>query len=149
MQSKIISQSGWKGFVSKHKLLCLCQRRNRWGVGEAERPLTFFTGKIFLIYLENKDKEKRENGEEKKENCEREGGKWKIEGKKYENDQRTFLYTFWNHWNLFRVYQNGKFLPGKSIFHTRKKSGIVTLPPLKDIPLTPLVCVFSILFITK
>ena len=32
------------------------------------------------------------------------------------------------------VYQNGNFLPGKSIFHVGK----VTLPPLKNIPLTPL-----------
>ena len=49
------------------------------------------------------------------------------------------LFTFQNHWNLFRVYQNGKFLQGQSIYFTLgKKSGKVTLLPLKNIPLTPL-----------
>ena len=54
--------------------------------------------------------------------------------KRYEN----LLVTFWNHWNLFGVYQNGQFLTGKIIFHARKKSGKLTVSPLKNIPLTPL-----------
>ena len=31
-----------------------------------------------------------------------------------------FFVTFWNHWNLFGVYQNGRFLLGKSIFYAGK-----------------------------
>ena len=49
-----------------------------------------------------------------------------------------FLVTFWNHWNLFGVYQNGQFLPGNSYFMPGKKSGKLTLSPLKNIPLTSL-----------
>ena len=56
---------------------CFEQKRNRQGQSV---PLTFFTGKFFLTYRENRGKEKRENGEEKKENCERESGKLKMEG---------------------------------------------------------------------
>ena len=48
--------------------------------------------------------------------------------------------------NLFLVYQNENFLPGKQekAFHARKKkkkkkkSGKMTLPPQKKIPVTPL-----------
>ena len=50
----------------------------------------------------------------------------------------AFHFFFQNHWNLFQVYQNGNFLPGKSISHRGKKSGKMTLPPLKNIALTPL-----------
>ena len=49
-----------------------------------------------------------------------------------------FLFTFQNHWNLFCVFLNGNFLTGKSISRRGKKSGKMTLPPLKNIPLTPL-----------
>ena len=49
-----------------------------------------------------------------------------------------FLFTFRNCWNLFGVYQNGIFFPGESIFHAGNKSEKVTLPPLKNIPITPL-----------
>ena len=46
------------------------------------------------------------------------------------------LFTFQNHRNLFWVYQNVNFLPGKkSISCREKKSGKMTLPPLKNIPL--------------
>ena len=41
------------------------------------------------------------------------------------------LFTFQNHWNVFWVNQNGNFLPGKSISGQGKKSGKMTLYPLK------------------
>ena len=50
-------------------------------------------------------------------------------GKRYKNS--FFFKTFENDGNLFWVYQNGNFLPGK-------KSGKMTLPPQKNMPVTPL-----------
>ena len=85
-----------------------------WGRGEQSTPLTFFTGKFLLPYQEKRGKEERENGEEKKENLKGKkgrGGKLKTEGKRYEYEQR--------------------------IYHTGKKLGKLTLPPLKNSPLMP------------
>ena len=39
----------------------------------------------------------------------------------------------------FRVYQIGNFLPGNSILRREKQSGKMTLPPQKNMPVTPLV----------
>ena len=49
-------------------------------------------------------------------------------------DLFSLLFTFENNGNLFWVYQNGNLLPGKKTFHTRKKSGNMTLPPQKNMP---------------
>ena len=77
-------------------------------------------------------------------------GKWGENEGKFRKMSRGlffffFLVTFWKHWNLFRVYQNGQILPGKIIFHAGKnhisrweKTGKLPLPPLKDIPVMPL-----------
>ena len=40
--------------------------------------------------------------------------------------------------NLFWVYQNGNFLPGKKASRRVKKSEKITLPPQKNVPVTPL-----------
>ena len=48
------------------------------------------------------------------------------------------LFTFENDKNLFWVYQNGNFLPGKSISRREKRSGKMTLTPQKNMPVTPL-----------
>ena len=48
------------------------------------------------------------------------------------------LFIFEKDGNLFWVYQNGNFLPGKSHFHAGKKSGKMTLLPQKNMPVTPL-----------
>ena len=42
-----------------------------------------------------------------------------------------FFFTFWNHWNLFWVYQNGNFYQEKCILCQEKKLRKVNLPPLK------------------
>ena len=74
---------------------------------------------------------------------------WKWKGKRYESENFftfyffyfIFIYLFiffchfWNHWNLFGVYQNGRFLLGKSIFYTGKNQEKWLCPPLKNIPL--------------
>ena len=140
----------------------LLQWRNRGQCAHSAPPPRHFSQGNFCWHMGKiESKDKRGNGGEKKENYEREGGKvkkkkWK--GKKYETLPRPpffffffffcgfffffffffLLFTFQNHWNLFRVYQNGKFLPGKIIFHAGSKSGKVTLPPMKNIHLTPL-----------
>ena len=80
-----------------------------------------------------KGKWSKKEGKSKKED-----GKLKMEGGKVTKWQVNFFFTFKKHWNFFWVYQNGNFLPGKSILHWEKKSGKMTLPPLKNIPLTPL-----------
>ena len=83
-----------------------------------------------------------ENCEEKKENWKMEGGKLEMEvGKVIESGEDLFffpLFTFENDGNLFWVYQNGNFLPGKNISRQEKKSGKMTLPPQKNMPVMPL-----------
>ena len=50
------------------------------------------------------------------------------------------LVTFRNYWNLFGLYMTkmGKFYQEKAYFTPGKISGKATLPPLENIPLTPL-----------
>ena len=43
-----------------------------------------------------------------------------------------FFFTFENDRNLFWVYQNGNFLPGKSISQREKNQEKMTLPPQKN-----------------
>ena len=124
-----------------------CQWCNR-RVGEDPHPPRLLTGKFLLTYREKTGKEKKGNGAEKKENLKREGGNWKkMKEEKLQNQERGpcifvclfvcfvfvfgfFFSTFQNPWNLFWIYQNGNFLPGKSISR-REKSGKITLLPLK------------------
>ena len=73
----------------------------------------------------------------------------KIEKKRkkncYKKEVRTFfffflLFTFENDRNLFWVYQKWEFSTGKEHFTPgKKKSGKMTLPPQKNMPVTPLV----------
>ena len=67
---------------------------------------------------------------------------WKWKEEKSQNKERTYFFfffvTFQNHWNLFWVYQNGNFPPGKSISCRKKIQEKMTLPPQKNFPLTPL-----------
>ena len=86
---------------------------NSWGGGIEGRSdtLKLLTGKFLLTPTGKREvRKKRKMEKKKKENWKREGG---------ENEERIFffflLFTFQNHWNLFSVYQNGNFLPGKSI----------------------------------
>ena len=77
----------------------------------------------------------------KKENRKREGGKLKMERGKVTKWGENIFFSF----SLFTTTEIcfgstkiGNFLPGKIISHREKKSGKMTLPPLKNIPLTPL-----------
>ena len=49
-----------------------------------------------------------------------------------------FGFHFSNHWNLFRVYQNGNFLPGKSFSRREKIQEINFAHSEKNFPFTPL-----------
>ena len=50
-----------------------------------------------------------------------------------------FLFSLlWNHWNLFWGLTRWKFLPGKRLNHTGKKSGKWLPPPRNIFPVTPL-----------
>ena len=68
-----------------------------------------------------------------KENCKMEGGKLKMEGGKNSKMRFffVFVFVFLNDYNLFWVYQNGNFLPGKN----QEKW---LCPPQKNFPVTPL-----------
>ena len=105
-------------------------------------PRDFWLGNFCLTYREERGKEKRENGARKKEDQKRESGKLIMEGGKVTKwgEDPFFFFSLLKPLNFFWVYQNGNFLPGKSILHCKKKkkTGKMTLPPLKNIPLTPL-----------
>ena len=118
--------------------------------GGGSAPLHFSLGN-FMIYREKGGKEEREM-ERKRRKIWKESENLKMEGERYENEQRTsflfcffvfvfvfclfvllvslfvfLLVTFWNHWNLFWVYQNGQFSWEKSYFMLGKKTGNLTL----------------------
>ena len=83
---------------------------------------------IFAEVSGKKRQGKNGKGVKKKENCKREGGKLEMEvGKvvKWGEDLFFFFFfffffTFENDGNLFWVYQNGNFLPGKNISRREK-----------------------------
>ena len=102
-----------------------------WSIGKREARKT---GKL------EKKRRKIEKGK---------GGKLKLEGAKVTKWGEDFffffffffcfsLFTFQSHWNLFWVYQNGKFLPGKGIWRREKIQEKWLCPPLKYYPLMPL-----------
>ena len=75
-------------------------------------------------------------------------GRWKIENASRKSSKKSkrvedlfffffFAFHFWKRQKFVWVYQNGNFLPGNSISRW-KKSGKMTLPPQKNMPVTPL-----------
>ena len=108
------------------------QWRNRQGQSAPQRLLT---GKFLLMYREKRKGWKLRNWEEKKENYKREVGK--VLKKRWGLFFSFFfffflLFTFENDGNLFWVYQNGTFQPGKSISR-REKNQEKLLCPLRNI----------------
>ena len=105
------------------------------GGGVAECPPDIFHWEILGDLLGKERLRKLKNGEEKKENCKREGGKLKImEGKKYDFKWAgDLLKPLKFVWGLTKM----KLLLEKA-FEAGKKSEKVTLPPLENIPLSPL-----------
>ena len=119
-------------------------RRNSWGQGGRVPPWHFSPGNFcWPMGKREGSKNKKENGKEKKENRKREGGKFKMdEGKVTKwGDDPFFFFSF--HFSkplkfVFKVYQNGNFLWGIKHFTPGEYSGKITLPPLENIPLMPL-----------
>ena len=97
--------------------------RNSWGGGRGQSPLKVYTRKFYGEKRGRKIENKRRKiFKEKVEIL-----KWK--GKKSKMSRGPpppFFFTFWNHWCLFWVYQNGNFYREK-VFHAGEKSGKVTL----------------------
>ena len=109
---------------------------------ELRVPPTLLTRKFLLKYQEKRSKEKSENWKEKKENQKGKVENWGRKVTKWgQNEERTFffffLFTFQNHWNLFWVYQNGNFLPGKKISRQEKNQEIWLCPVWKIVLLRP------------
>ena len=104
-------------------------RNRRGGGNRGHSAPRLLTGKYLLTYRENRGKEKRkmERKRRKMQKAKVENWKWKeLKVKKWGDFLSFFffslllfrfclVFTFQNHWNLFWVYQNGNFLPGKSI----------------------------------
>ena len=110
----------------------------KWG---AESPQRLLTGKFLLPYREKRGKEKRENRAKKKENLKREGGrKLKMEGGKVTKwgEDFLFLLTFKTTEIYFGSTKMGIFYLEKAFHIGKKIRKKMTLPPLKNIPLTPL-----------
>ena len=80
-----------------------------------------------------------ENWEEKKENCKREGGKLEMEVRKViKRGEDPFFFQFWKWQKFVLSLPKWEFSIGKKHFTPRKKSGKMTLPPQKNMPVTPL-----------
>ena len=121
-------------------------RNSRGGGGQgAECPLTLFH-RVISADLQGKERQgkKGENKKKKKkENRKREGGKLIMEGGEVIKWGEGLFFSFAFHFSkplkfVLRLPRMGIFFREKS-FHARKKSGNITLPPLKNIPLMPLV----------
>ena len=109
--------------------------------GGKSAPLTLLTGKFLLTYWEKRGRKKRENWKEKKrrkiEKGKVENWKWKEEKFKNKEGIRGGLFSFQNHWNLVWVYQNGNFLPGKTISRREKIQEKLLAPSWKIFLLRP------------
>ena len=92
------------------------------GGGGAGCPPDIFHWEFFADLLGKRGARKRWKMEKKRRKIWKgRGGKLKMEGKKSTNEQRTFFFFFFFFFFVtFWVYQNGQFLPGKSIFHIGK-----------------------------
>ena len=106
---------------SKMKIHIDCtQWRNSWGGGRGQSAPRHFSPGNFCWPTRKRERQGKMEKKKKRRKI-KESGKFEMEGKKLQNEKRTFFFfffcffTFQNHWNLFWVYQSGNFLPGKSI----------------------------------
>ena len=103
-------------------------------------PPTLLTRKFLLTYREKRGEEKGKMERKKRRRKIEKGKGWKIENGKRERYQmrREPFFVFCFGFSLFKTTEIclGSTKMGTS---TGKKSGKMTLPPLKNIPLTPLI----------
>ena len=120
------------------------QWRKSQGRGGRVPPEVLHQG-IFADLLRKERQGKRANGEQKEEHCKREGGNLKADpGKKYESMKMGrgtfffFCFLLFETEICFGSTKMENFYREKACHASRKKLGKVTLPPLKNILLTPL-----------
>ena len=117
---------------------------NSWWGGRA--PLTFVTGNFCCLYTRKREARKKGKLDRKRKKIVvGMVGNLKWKGKKAKNEQRDFFFFFFYfafHFlkplKLVWVYHNWK-IYRENAYSCRENLGIVILPPLKIIPLTPLV----------
>ena len=120
---------------------CWSQWCNSWEVGAECLPDTSHWE--ISADLPGKERQGKQGKWRKKEGkLKKEGGKLKMEGEKLQNKEGPFFFpflfffTFQNLWNLFWVLSKLEFSTRKKHFMTgKKKSGKMTFPPLKNVPL--------------
>ena len=99
--------------------------RKSWGGGRGQSPPKVYTGKFYG------EKRGRKIGNKRRKIFQEQVKIFKWKRKKVQWAEGLFFFTFWSHWCLFWVYQNGNFYREK-VFHAGEKSGKVTLlTPLK------------------
>ena len=110
----------------------LCYK-GQWHNGGKSAPQKLLIGKFLLTY-----REKREKGWKLR----RKGGKLEMEvGKCYKKRRGLFFFAFhfWKQWKFVLGLPKWEFSTRKKHFILGKKSGKITLPPQKNMPVTPLI----------
>ena len=121
-----------------------CNSRGRRAVGQSAPPPDTSYREISAEPTGKREARKKKGKWRRKEGKLKKGskkGRWNGRVKSYEiyEESFSFFFFFTFHFSkVFCVYQNGNFLLGKGISCWEKKSGKMTLPPLKNTPLTPL-----------
>ena len=114
------------------------------GAGGQSAPQRLMTGKFLLTYREKRGKEKREKGwklRRKGEKLEMEAGK--RQKKRWGPFFFFFAFHFWKRKKFVLGLPKWEFSTGKKHFTPGKKSGKMTLPPQKNMPVMPLVSCHS------
>ena len=120
------------------------------GGGAGDRiPPRLLTGKFLLTYREKRGKEKGEMEQKRRKIEKGKVIKWKWKEEKLQNEERTFFFFFFSLLKTTKIcFESNKMgiFYWEKAFHVGKKSGKMTLPPLKNIPLThPVICIEDIL----
>ena len=131
-------------------LFYVCQQWRNRRVGAGGRgqstPQRLLTRKFLLTNREKRGKEKKGKWSRKEGKLKKGGGKLKIEGGeviKWEED--FFSFHFSKRLKFVLGVPKREFYTGKKDFTRGKKSGKMTLPPQKNIPLTHWMSVFDII----
>ena len=93
---------------------------------------------VDLLGKKRQGKKGKMEQKKKKGNQKREGGKLKMEGGRLQNEGLFFAFHFSKPLKIVSGPPKWEFSTGKKCFTSGKKSGKTTLPPLKNIPLMPL-----------
>ena len=123
-------------------------RRGWGGGGAAECPPTLLMGNFCWPARKREARKKGKMEKKRRKIKKKEGGKLKMEEENYKMSKGPFFFFFFfffcfslfkttEIWNLFWVYQNGNFLPGKSISRREKNLEKWLCPLWKIFPICP------------